>query len=240
LTKINQQNIVGSNGETMVKSNKNRIVGIFYLGTILFGMFAQIIRSNILIFDNNISILEKIDSSIFILRLAFISDLLMILFYFLTAWTLFNLLKNINKNQSLLFFIFTIISVSIMSMNMINHVAIIEINSSGYFNMDNQHDLKSLSQFFSKLHSYGYLIAQIFFGLWLFPLGNIIIKSKLMPKYFGIMLIAATFGHLLEIIVTFIIPDYNIITSPGLIIAMIGEFSFCFWLLFKGINIENK
>lgn len=26
---------------------------------------------------------------------------------------------------------------------------------------------------------------------------------------------------------------------PGLIVAMLGELSFCFWLLFKGINIEK-
>jgi hypothetical protein len=223
-----------------MKTGKNRLAGIFYLCTILFGIFSQIARSNILVFDDNINTFEKIHNSIFILRLAFISDLLMILFYLLTAWILFNLLKNINKNQSLLFFVFTIISVSIMSMNMINHVAIIEINNSEYFNINNQYDLKSLSQLFSKLHNYGYLIAQIFFGLWLLPLGNIILKSKILPKYFGIMLIAATFGHLLEITVTFVIPEYNFMIYPGLIIAMLGEFSFCFWLLIKGIKIENK
>jgi hypothetical protein len=224
----------------IMEKGKNRMVGIFYLGTIVFGMFAQIVRSNILVFDNNINTLERINNSIFILRLALVSDLFMILFYLLTAWTLFNLLKNMNKKQSLLFFVFTIISVSIMSINMVNHIVIIEINNSGYFNINNQYDLKSLSQLFSKLHNYGYLIAQIFFGLWLFPLGNIIIKSKIMPKYFGIMLIAATFGHLLEIIVTFMIPEYDFIMYPGLIISMLGEFSFCFWLLFKGIKIENK
>jgi hypothetical protein len=229
-----------NNGGKKMKKEGNRTVGIYYLGIIVFGMFAQIIRSNILVFDNTINTLEKIHNSIFILRMAFISDLLMILFYLLTAWTLFNLLRNINKNQSLLFFVFTIISVSIMSMNMINHVIIIEINNSDYFNINGRYDLKTLSQLFSHLHNYGYLIAQIFFGLWLLPLGNIIIKSKIMPKYFGIMLIAATFGHLLEIIVTFIIPEYNFIIYPGLIVSMLGEFSFCFWLLFRGINIENK
>jgi len=61
-----------------------------------------------------------------------------------------------------------------------------------------------------------------------------------MPKYFGIMLIAAGFGCLLEVIVTFGFPKYGFITYPGLIIGMLGEFSFCFWLLFKGIEIEEK
>ena len=170
--------------------NNNKAAGILYLCTIVFGMVAQTIRSNILVFDNNINTLEKINSSILILRFAFLSDLIMILFYFLTAWTLYNILKNVNKNQSLLFLIFTIVSVSIMSINMINHIAIIEINTSEYFQVNKNYDLESLSQLFAKFHSYGYLIAQVFFGLWLLPLGNIIIKYKIMPKYFGMMLMS--------------------------------------------------
>jgi hypothetical protein len=122
---------------------------------------------------------------------------------------------------------------------MINHAAIIEINTSDHFNINNQYDIKFLSQLFSKLHNYGYLIAQVFFGLWLLPLGNIIIKSQIIPKYFGVLLVAAAFGHLLEVIVTFIFPKYIFIIYPGLIIAMLGEFSFCFWLLYKGIKTEN-
>jgi membrane protein required for beta-lactamase induction len=143
---------------------ENRKAGILYLGVMVLGVIAQIIRSDILVFDNDVNTLEKINSSIFLLRLAFICDLLMTVVFLLTVWTLYNILKNVNKNQSLLFLIFTIISVSIMCMNMINHIAIIEINNSEYFNANNNYDLKSLSQLFSKLHTYGYLIAQIFFG----------------------------------------------------------------------------
>jgi nitrate reductase NapE component len=40
--------------------------------------------------------------------------------------------------------------------------------------------------------------------------------------------------------ITFLFPGNDFIIYPGLIIAMVGEFSFCFWLLFKGINIKNK
>ena len=66
---------------------KSRTAGIFYLGAIVLGMTAQIIRSNILVFDENINTFERINNSMFLLRLAFINDLVMIVFYLLTAWT---------------------------------------------------------------------------------------------------------------------------------------------------------
>ena len=55
-----------------MENYNKRLAGIFYLGMILFGMFAQITRSNVFAFDN-INILEKIKNSILILR--FIVDI---------------------------------------------------------------------------------------------------------------------------------------------------------------------
>jgi hypothetical protein len=216
---------------------KNRLPGLLFLGMILFGIIAQVIRSNILVFGYNAKPFEEIVGSSILLRLALMSDLVMMVFYLLTAWALYTQLKNINKSQSLLFLILTIVSVAIMSVNMLNHMAIIEITNADYVKTN---DLIMISQFFKNLHRYGYLIAQIYFGLWLLPLGIIIIKSKIMPKYFGIMLIAATFGCLLEVIVTFLLPGKDFIAYPGLILGMVGEFSFCFWLLFKGISVKKE
>jgi hypothetical protein len=116
-------------------------------------------------------------------------------------------------------------------------MAIIEITNTDYAKFN---DLALVSRFYANLHTYGYLIAQIYFGLWLLPLGIILIKSKIMPKYFGIMLIVTTFGHLLEVFVTFFLPGKEFIAYPGLIAGMVGEFSFCFWLLFKGLNINKE
>jgi hypothetical protein len=211
----------------------NRLPGLLYLGMIVFGVFAQITRSNILAFGDNVKPFEEIISSSMLLRLAFMSDLIQMVFYLLTAWALYTQLKNINKSQSLLFLIFTIVATAIMGSNMLNHMAIIEITNAGYATFN---DLALISRFYANLHTYGYLIAQVYFGLWLVPLGIIILTSKIMPKYFGIMLIAATFGHLLEVFVTFLLPGKEFIAYPGLIIGMVGEFSFCFWLLYKGLN----
>ena len=155
--------------------------------------------------------------------------------HLLTAWVLYNLLKHFNKSLSLLFLIFTITSAAILSLNMINHIAIIEIHSADYFKTD---DLQSITRFLTQLHEYGYIIAQVYFSLWLMPLGMVILKSKLMPAYFGIILIAAAFGALTEVVTKVLFPEYGFIAYPGLIIGMLGEFSLCFWLLFKGIKVE--
>ena len=207
-----------------------RVPGYLYLGMILFGVFAELTRSRIFVSPD-------IGGLLLPLRLAFMSDLIMNVLHLLTAWILYNLLKHVHKSLSLLFLVFAITSVAVLSGNMINHIAIIELHSASYFRTD---DIQFITRFLAQLHEYGYLIAQVFFALWLMPLGMVILKSKLMPAYFGIMLIAATFGALSEVITKFLLPGYDFLAYPGLLIGMTGEFSFCFWLLFRGITVTEK
>jgi hypothetical protein len=206
---------------------------------IIFGVFAQVIRLNILTFDEGVETMKTIAGSIFILRLSFVCDLMQALFYLLTAWALFNILKHFNKNQSLLFLILTVVAVAVYSANMLNHIAIIELNSTNYLHLGTN-ELKSATRFYTNLHEYGYLISQLFFGLWLFPVGIIVLQSKIMPKYFGVMLIAATVGALTEFFIMLLFPGNEIVTYPGLVLGMTGEFSFCFWLLYKGLGKVNE
>jgi hypothetical protein len=198
--------------------------------------YIRIICSNVFVFENDVYILANIANSLFLLRLSFVGDLIMALSYLLTAWALYNSLKDFDKNLSLLFLLLTTVSVAVLSNNMINYFAIIETNQAEYLTQN----IKSTTQFFFNIYNAGYYSSQIYFGLWLLPLGIVVLKSKIMPAYFGIMLIAATFGHLIEFFVTFLYPEGKIITYPGLFIAMIGEFSFCFWLLFKGIKTKMQ
>ena len=216
----------------------NRLPGFFYLGMVIFGVCAQIIRSNIIVFVDDIDTWAKLGNSIFALRLAFVSDILMTLFYVLTAWALYNALKQFDKNLSLLFLLLAAVSAAVLCSNMIHFFAIIEMNQAEYFSSDNLQNQKQAVQFFFNMYDKGYYSSQLFFGLWLLPIGLIILKFKIMPAYFGIMLIAATAAHIIEFFIVFLYPKGAVITYPGLVIGMLGEFSFCFWLLFRGLSKE--
>ncbi|KRF03447.1 hypothetical protein ASH00_15620 [Arthrobacter sp. Soil782] len=57
------------------------------------------------------------------------------------------------------------------------------------------------------IQHYGTLAAQAFFGLWLAPLGYLVIKSKLFPKALGIVLILATASYLIDVALAFLLPQ---------------------------------
>jgi len=91
------------------------------------------------------------------------------------------------------------------------------------------------------IQHYGTLAAQVFFGLWLAPLGYLAYKSGLFPKVLGVVLVAATVSYLLDVLAAFLVPDFATQIHPFLIIVpAIAEVWMVLYLLVKGVRIPAQ
>ncbi len=84
---------------------------------------------------------------------------------------------------------------------------------------------------------YGLLIAQIFFGLWLVPLGYLTLKSGWFPKALSIILMVAGGCYLVDLLAAFLVPEFGqlihgFITIP----CIIAEVWMLGYLLFIGVR----
>lgn len=88
------------------------------------------------------------------------------------------------------------------------------------------------------MHQYGLAIAGVFWGLWLFPFGVLVIRSGFIPKLFGVLLIVGCFSYLLiDSPVALLAPQHRSAFSGILMLPLgIGEFAIIFWLLIKGVR----
>src|SRR5437773_7869796 len=77
------------------------------------------------------------------------------------------------------------------------------------------------------MQHHGTLIAQVFFGLWLAPLGYLAYKSEWFPKWLGVVLILAAICYLVDLLTAFLAPDvaatiHSVIGAPVPAIAEIS------------------
>jgi uncharacterized protein DUF4386 len=85
------------------------------------------------------------------------------------------------------------------------------------------------------------LLAQLFSGLWLFPYGWLVVRSRIAPQFLGWCLFIGGFGYL-EVFGTAFelrlnhMMVYRIISAPLGVAAILGEFGMCVWLLIKGVR----
>jgi hypothetical protein len=87
------------------------------------------------------------------------------------------------------------------------------------------------------IQHYGTLIAQIFFGLWLAPMGYLAYKSGWFPRALGIVLVAATVSYLADMLTAFLVPDFGKQIHAFLtIMPIIGEVWLLGYLLVIGVR----
>ena len=173
-------------------------------------------------------------------RIGFVISLFSVVFFLLAAWYLYVLLKPVNKNIALLFLLLNLGGFAIWCFSLLNLFAgLLLLSGADYLKVFQPDQLQAQAMLFINLYKSGYIVAQIPYGVWLFPLGYLFFKSRFLPKILGILLIADFFGLLIFVIQRFLLPGYEVISYPCTAVSFIAELSLTFWLLIKGVK-EQK
>lgn len=223
--------------EENLNTNKKtaRIAGILYLVVAVCSGFAFIVRSNLIVPGDASKTISNITNSEMLFRISLTSDLIGQIFFVLTVLILYKLLRTVNKNQARVMIAFALIPVPIACISMVNQFTMLQILNKADFSFS-LNQLHSQVILFLESHDYGILIAQVFWGLWLFPLGYLVFKSTYIPKIIGILVMFSGLGYVADSFGKFLFSGYNISIS---LFTFIGELVFIFWLLIKGIKTQK-
>jgi len=211
-----------------------RIAGSLYLVVAVFGGFAElVVRDGTVEAGNAAATAENIRGSATLFRLGFASDLVQATFFLFTAMALYLLLRHVNELVARAMVVFVAVSVAIICLNLLNQFMALHVATS--------QGSDALAGLFADMHAAGYLIAQIFFGLWLLPLGYLVYRSGSFPKALGVLLAIGCFGYLIDTFATFLTPGIAESIEPILLApAAVGELAFVIYLLVKGVRVSQR
>ncbi len=173
-------------------------------------------------------------------RIGFVISLFSYVLFLLAAWYLYVLLKPVDKNMALLFLLLNLGGFAILVLVHLNlFSSLLLLSGADYLKVFQPDQLQAQAMLFINLFKNGSTIAQIPYGIWLFPLGYLVFKSGFLPKILGILLIADCFGLLIYVCQRFLLPGYEIISYPCLAVSFIAEISLSLWLLIKGVHAQK-
>jgi hypothetical protein len=216
------------------------MAGVFYLIFILTTVLATTVRDNFIVSGDAIVTANNIVASQGLFRAGIVIELVAATFFVLAAWALFVLLKPVNKNLALLFLILNLGGVAVECLNVLNLYAALQfLSSANYLTAFQTGQLQAMAMSFLDLYTMGFLITQIFFSVWLLPLGYLVYKSRILPKFLGALLILDFFGNMSWFLQGFFLPDNKILAYPGNAISFIAEISLTVWLLVMAVK-EQK
>ena len=214
------------------------MAGFLYFIYIVIHISANVIgRSKLIVYGDAAATAQKIMASEWQFRIGFLSDLLSAVLFLLTAWALYVLLKPVNKNLALLFLLLNLGGVAIQCFSDLNlYASLLLLSGADYLKVFQADQLQALAMLFLYLYKNGFMMAQIFYGAWLFPLGYLVFKSGFLPRILGIVLMIHCVAWLMTFLQTFLFPGYEAITYLSYPLGFIAEFGLTLWLLIKGVK----
>jgi hypothetical protein len=223
--------------------NKNaRMAGFLYLMYMVIEIPADALgRSPLIVMGDAPATASNIVAHEWQFRVGIVGDLLAGVLFFLAAWALYALLKPVNKNLALLFLLLNLGGVAVRFAIDLNYVAaLLLFSGTEPLNVFQADQLQALAMAFLHLQKNGYWASQIFFGVWLFPLGYLVFKSGFLPKFLGVILMVHCFTWTTTSLLYFLsVPVYTAITYISFPLGFIAEFGLTLWLLIKGAKDQK-
>src|SRR5665648_309216 len=219
-----------------------RMAGFLYLIYLVVEILADVFgRSPLIVMGDAVATASSIVAHEWQFRIGFVGDLLAGVLFFLAAWALYALLKPVNKNLALLFLLLNLGGVAVRFAIDLNYIAALLLSSGAdtlkVFQAD---QLQALAMAFLYLQKNGYWASQIFFAVWLFPLGYLVFKSGFLPRILGIVLMIHCVSWLITSLLFFLyVQGYTAITYISFPLGFIAEFGLTLWLLIKGVNVKQ-
>ena len=123
--------------------------------------------------------------------------------------------------------------------NALNLFAALQVLNDSYcVNSFSVVQLQAIAMNDIKLYTNGFMIAQIFFGTWVLPLGYLVYKSGFLPRFLGALLMVDCLAILFWFSQYFLLPSYPVISYPALAVSFIAEFGLALWLILKSAKMR--
>lgn len=213
-----------------------RIAGLLYLVNGVTGFFGIIYVPGKLIVSGNAGVTaSNILGSERLFRLGIASELICAAEFIFLVWVLYRLFEGVSKTQASLMGIWGLAFIPVMIVNTLSEIAALRLLQAGdLLPALSQPQRQDLAALFLDLHGYGYTVAWIF-GPWLFFLGVLVYRSNFLPRFLGVLLVAACFGYVTESLAPWLAPGYvHAVDRIASVATALGEPAFILWLLIMG------
>jgi hypothetical protein len=219
----------------------SQLAGLLYLIIAIIGGFSIGYMPSVIVSEGNaVLTFQNLIDHQGLFRLGIAGDIVVLALETLLTVVLYQLFKSFSTTGMTIATYSRLAMAIIMGINLINYmIPAIIMAQPEYLNTFSSEELESLTLLFFEAHKYGELAWQIFFAIHLFMLGYVIRKSAKAPKWLGIIMLIGGVGYAGDSFIQFTLMNSEILSvlfSSLLVLAVIAEFWFAFWLLIKGLK----
>ncbi|MEO7066380.1 MAG: DUF4386 domain-containing protein [Rhodanobacter sp.] len=219
------------------ESTRARWAGLAYLVVVVTGTFSMGYVPGQLAAPGSLqTVLANIISHKWLFSAGIASFMLEQVAFLLLPLLLFRLLNTVHRSVAVVMVALAITAVPIALVGVGHRLdALWLLTDNGGLSVETA---RAMASFSLKSYSHAIFVASMFWGLWLLPFGYLVIKSGMLSRLLGVLLILGGVGYLVDVFAELLLPEYadmslsNYIPLP----AALAEMGTCLWLLVMGVR----
>jgi hypothetical protein len=156
-------------------------------------------------------------------------------------WIEYLLLRPVSRHLVVLAVLFNLVSLAVEAISKLFLLVVVPtLGNADYLKAFEPQQLQILANLALKSHDIAFNIALIFFGCTCLVNGYLIFRSGYLPKLIGVLMQVAGLSYLIACFAALFAPKFADLIIPAILsLPLIGESSFCLWLLVKGVNVAK-
>ena|ERR1700687_1128828 len=219
-----------------------RIAGGLYSINILGGFFAIGLVPGLLFVAGDASATaHNIHANELLYRLGILAHIAIDVTAVFMAVIFYDLFKVVNRRLALLVVFFTLVGTAVESANLLNQfVPLVVLGGGPYASAFTAQQLQAQAYMPMALQGNGYDINSVFFAFYGLAIGYLVFKSTFLPRVIGVLLAVGATCYMAYGVADILSPEFAARLVPYIQLpSLVGEGSFCLWLLIAGVNAER-
>jgi len=210
-----------------------RRAGLLYLALAVTGAFGSFFAPlAVIVSGDPAATAAHVRASEALVRVGIASELISATLFIFVPLALYGLFREVRQANAALMVILSVISVPISFVGVAAELGALGLlTGAGQPSAGGSADLELLAYTLLRLHLQTIVVAEIFWGLWLLPLAALTLRSGIVPRVVGVLLIAAGSAYLAGTFISVLLPAYAAPASLVAVVLEAGELSMIAWLL---------
>jgi len=221
----------------MHRLDPGRHAALLYLTASAPAFFSYMyVKPSLMAYSDAAATARNILASESLFRLGIVAELISVTGFIFLVLSLYRLFRHVDATKAAVMVILVLVSIPVSLLNVANLVAALRLLKGGAaLAAIGTAQLQAVAMLFLRAHDAGIMIAQIFWGLWLLPLGILVRRSGFVPRILGTLLIFNGLAYPIVTLIWLLAPAYAGTATRVALVPQLGEAWFILWLLVHGI-----
>jgi hypothetical protein len=215
--------------------------GALYLAFALVAIAAEFFFPAFVVPGDAAATAQRITAAEGTYRFGILMNFVTVILHIAVVAALYELFKQVDGWQAKLMVLLVAVGVALALANVCNRfVPLVLLSGADFLAAFTMRKIEAMSLAALRFRSATSALVLMFWGLWLFPFGILVCRSRFVPRILGVLVLVAGSAYVATSFTSIVLPAYRPLVGRLMTPLYVGEVPIIFWLLLRGANVHTQ